>query len=141
MITQFQLIFYQGGFEEIFSYIEEKRPKKLFKMALKSCLTCISACPSLSSKRGFSGQAMNGSIQTKRLSCALTKSPQALPLLYLSMFVSPHGGASSGRRSREIFVLYLNKWIDWKFSRMKKINQCKCLVFANHLKHSDKKFR
>ena len=120
VITQFQLIFCRSFFQENLLLYRRKTPKRLFKMALKSCLTCISAYPSLSSKEGFSRLAMTWSIQTKCLPHTLTKSPQALPLLCLSMFISPHGGASSGRRSGEFFTLYLNKWIDWKFSRMKK---------------------
>jgi|GEM_PF-6625300 len=55
---------------------------------------------------------MNGNIQLKHLLHTLTKGSQALLSLRLSMFISPHGGASSGRRSGEFFVLYLNKWID-----------------------------
>ena len=141
MITQFRLIFCRDFFKRISPYIEEKHQKNSLKMALNPCSTCVSAYPSLSSKKDFSRLAMNGNIQLKHLLHTLTKGSQALLSLRLSMFISPHGGASSGRRSGEFFVLYLNKWIDWKFSRMKKINQCKCLVFANHLKHSGKKIQ
>ena len=81
-------------------------------MALNPCPTYISAYPSLLKQRGFSRQTMNGSIQLKHFSQALAKAPQTLPLLRLSMFISPHGGASFGRRSGEFFTLYSNKWID-----------------------------
>jgi len=112
VITQFQLIFYQDFFRRIFPYIEEKRQKNSLKTALKPCSTCISAYHSLFSKRGLQQASHELKHSAKHFSQTLTKAPQTLPLSRLSMFISPHGGASSGGRSREFFALYLNKWID-----------------------------
>ena len=124
MITQFRLIFCQSFFQENLFLYRRKTPKKSsLKWLSTLARPTFQHIPLSPQKRSFSRQTMNGSIQLKHFSQALAKAPQALSLLRLSMFISPHGGASLGRRSGEFFTLYLNKWIDWKFSRMKKINQ------------------